>query len=165
MSSFFNSEQAMNNTAALNDVLSHLETFPEVLSQRLLGLDKTLLVTKPQGKWSIQEHAGHLLAIESLWIARLDDFMLSHETLRPWNGTNEETDQAQFNTQLLQQILDDFASIRIAHCRMIRLSLHKLDGAACLHPRTGELVTFEEHLQCMWKHDQAHLHTIGERLR
>jgi hypothetical protein len=155
----------MSKTAALNDVLNHLETFPEELSKQLLDLDKYTLVEKPDGKWSIQQNAGHLLAIESLWIARLDDFMLNHETLRPWNGTNEETDQAQFNLQYLPQILADFEAIRSAHCRMIRLSLDKLHSSVCVHPRTGEAVTFEEHLQCMQKHDQAHLRAIGERLQ
>lgn len=148
----------------MNDLLNELESFPKALSEHLLGLDKSLLVTKPQGKWSIQEHAGHLLAIESLWIARLDDFMLNHDTLRPWNGTNEETDQAQFNLQHLPQILGDFEAIRTAHCRMIRSSMEKLHGVACVHPRTGEPVSFTQHLQFMHKHDLTHLQTIRERL-
>jgi len=34
-----------------------------------------LLIAKPGGKWSVQEHAGHLLDLEPLWMARVDDFL------------------------------------------------------------------------------------------
>ena len=34
-----------------------------------------VLVAKPQKKWSAQEHAGHLLDLEPLWMARVDDFL------------------------------------------------------------------------------------------
>ena len=34
-----------------------------------------MLVGEPQEKWSAQEHAGHLLDLEPLWMARVDDFL------------------------------------------------------------------------------------------
>jgi len=36
---------------------------------------------KPQEKWSAQEHAGHLLDLEPLWMARVDDFLTDRDTL------------------------------------------------------------------------------------
>jgi hypothetical protein len=153
----------MSFTTTVNDAMTALEAFPEKLAAEISSLPKEALLDKPNGKWSIQEHAGHLLSIESLWIARLDDFMLRHETMRAWNGTNEETDQAQFNFQTLSSILRDFSEVREAHCRMVRLSIGKLADWQCLHPTTGESVTFEQHLLTMAEHDEQHLQIIKAR--
>src|SRR5882762_10108291 len=38
----------------------------EVLSE----VSRNILIRKPQDKWSAQEHSGHLLDLESLWLAR-----------------------------------------------------------------------------------------------
>lgn len=149
---------------AFAELIAEFEQFPELLSTTIKDLDSERLLHKPNGKWSIQEHAGHLLAIESLWIARLDDFMLKHEVLRPWNGTNEETDQAQFNLQKLHRILSDFEQIRSGHSRMIKLSEQQLKEVKCLHPRTQMVVSFEDHLKMMVHHDKQHLQIIKDRL-
>lgn len=68
------------------------------------------LTTKPDHKWSVNEHIGHLLTMESLWIARLDDFVLGRETLRPWNGNNSDTEAGAFNRQRAAKILEDLTT-------------------------------------------------------
>ncbi|HEX4486281.1 MAG TPA: hypothetical protein VH088_08460, partial [Terriglobales bacterium] len=43
---------------------------PPRLEEMLRGTAQHKMIAKPDGKWSAQEHAGHLLDLESLWLAR-----------------------------------------------------------------------------------------------
>ncbi|MFN6379964.1 MAG: DinB family protein [Flavobacteriales bacterium] len=145
--------------------IDQLISFPSSLGQTLENLPKSLLLERPDQKWSIQTHAGHLLTMESLWIGRLDDFFLERPTLRPWNGTNADTDAAQFDLQNITQILDDFASIRLAHLNMIKENLSLLSPRSCLHERSGKQLTFQDHLKWIVNHDQEHLKIINDRIK
>lgn len=44
---------------------------PARLEELLRGSSRELLTKKPEGKWSAQEQAGHLLDLEPLWLARV----------------------------------------------------------------------------------------------
>jgi len=144
--------------------LEQLLTFPITLKEVIGNMDTRLLLERPQQKWSIQTHAGHLLTMESLWIGRLDDYFLERPKLRPWNGTNADTEAAQFDLQNITQILDDFKSIRSAHIKMIKQNLELLSSRSCLHEGHGKQITFLEHLQWIVKHDQEHLLIINQRI-
>jgi hypothetical protein len=45
------------------------------LDEILRGVSRGVLIRKPGDRWSAQEHAGHLLDLESLWMGRADDFL------------------------------------------------------------------------------------------
>ena len=64
----------------------------EILRPVMTNAD--LLVGKPQNKWSAQEHAGHLLDLEPLWMARVDDFLSGRDTLAVADLGNRKTDEA-----------------------------------------------------------------------
>jgi hypothetical protein len=146
------------------ETVNLLRETPVALANMVKELDKSLLVAKPDSKWSIQEQVGHLLTIESLWIARVDDCVMEKPFLRPWNGTNADTDAGQFNLQGISQILDDFASIRNAHMNLIDKYLPKQDEMTCHHQSKGIDLTLRAHLEMMLKHDQDHLEIILKRL-
>ncbi len=105
---------------------------------------------KPGGKWSIHEQAGHVLPIESLWIARLDNIVMKSETLWSWNGTNADTDAGNFNEQRIVKILEDFTDDRKVHTEM----LWKMDDSAsslkCFHTRIGQPFTLADHVYTDW---------------
>jgi hypothetical protein len=48
---------------------------PARLEEMLRTVSRDLLIKKPGGKWSAQEHAGHLADLEPLWMARVNDFL------------------------------------------------------------------------------------------
>ena len=87
----------------VNALLDNILTLKNLISN--ISEDKAEL--KPDQKWSVKEHVGHLLTIESLWIARLDDFAMGKATLRPWNGTNADTEAGEFNKQRLAKIFEE----------------------------------------------------------
>jgi hypothetical protein len=46
---------------------------PARLEEILHDVSRDVLIRKPANKWSVQEHAGHLLDLESVWAERVDD--------------------------------------------------------------------------------------------
>ena len=119
---------------------------------------------KRDGKWSAQEHAGHLLELETLWHNRLDDFFSSSaQQLTPADLTNRATDEANFNAQPIEAILANFRAARTA----------LLDGAArrdlasatrtLPHPRLKVPMRAIDHLYFVAEHDDHHMAEI-ERL-
>lgn len=143
-----------------NALLENILTLKNLVS----NLSEEFAEQKPQSKWSIKEHVGHLLTIESLWIARLDDFALGKETLRPWNGTNADTDAGEFNKQRLAKIFEDFESIRQAHVKMIEFYLPKQDELSSFHEGKQMKMTLRDHLGVMANHDLQHIDIIKNRI-
>jgi len=63
------------------NLLARLRRTPDRLEDMLLGRSRNILIRKPGGKWSAQEHAGHLLDLEALWLARVRDYLAGSDEL------------------------------------------------------------------------------------
>lgn len=140
--------------------LKILENTPSTLRHWTKDLPAELATQRRNQKWSINENIGHLLTMESLWIARLDDFVLHKPTLRPWNGTNTDTEAGEFNRQRTSKIIDDFEEIREVHKHMLlQLQAKSMDLKSLLEAQ-NEIITLADHTTMMAAHDQHHLKTI-----
>jgi uncharacterized damage-inducible protein DinB len=96
----------------LPNLLARLRGTPARLEETLRGRAREILVAKTQGKWSAQEHAGHLLDLESLWLARLEDYVADRSQLTPADLTNRKTYDADHNARPLEQLLTEFRASR-----------------------------------------------------
>src|SRR5215471_21479163 len=85
---------------------------PARLEEMVQGVSPEVLVAKPEGTWSAQEHAGHLADLESLWMVRVGDFFGNRETLTIADLTNQKTNNANHNARRLITILADFRAAR-----------------------------------------------------
>jgi hypothetical protein len=90
---------------ALPNLVERLRGTPARLEERLRGLDTATRTAKVDGKWSIQENAGHLLDLEPLWAARLDDFERGAERLSAADLQNRRTAEANHNASPVVEIL------------------------------------------------------------
>lgn len=137
---------------------------PARLEEMLRGVAHRTLIAKPQGKWSAQEHAGHLLDLESLWIARVEDFLKGGDTLTVADLTNRKTDEANHNARPLAEILAEF---RVARRRLVD-RVGELEPAvfaqSMLHPRLKQPMRLVDHLYFVAEHDDHHLATIWEMI-
>jgi uncharacterized damage-inducible protein DinB len=146
----------------LPNLLARLRGAPVRLEEELRGHSREILIAKAQQKWSAQEHAGHLLDLEPLWLARVNDFAASGDQMTAADLTNRKTDEANYNARPLEEILEGF---RASRERLLK-RLDELDGSlfdkAILHPRLKSPMRLADHLYFVAEHDDHHLARIWE---
>jgi uncharacterized damage-inducible protein DinB len=137
---------------------------PARLEELLRDVPREVLVRKPEGKWSAQEHAGHLFDLESLWLARVKDFLSDGQTLTVADLTNRKTDEANHNESDIHEISAKFRQARTS----LLNRLASLDEAAfsrsLLHPRLKQPMRLVDHLYFVAEHDDHHLATIWDMI-
>ena len=143
---------------------ARLRGTPARLEDALHGRPHKLLTSKVDGKWSAQEHAGHLLDLEPLWLARVDDYAAGSAQLTVADLQNRRTDAANHNARPLEQILTEF---RAARERMLKRA-DDLDASlftqAIPHPRLKTPMRLVDHFYFVAEHDDHHLARIWELL-
>ena len=144
------------------NLLARLRGTPARAEEVLRGRSREILVRKPQEKWSAQEHAGHLLDLEPLWLARIGDYVAGSAQLTVADLQNRKTDEANHNTRPLEQILAEFRSARAK----LLMSVEELDASLFTrvipHPRLKTPMRLVDHLYFVAEHDDHHLARIWE---
>jgi len=147
------------------NVAARLRGTPARLEEMVRDHASETLIRKDSGKWSAQEHAGHLLDLERLWTARVNDFAKGGSELTVADLTNRGTTQANHNAKPLTQILADFRKARVELLRRAE----ELDPArfahTLLHPRMRTPMRLVDHLYFVAEHDDHHLARIWELIR
>jgi uncharacterized damage-inducible protein DinB len=146
----------------LPNLLSRLRGTPTRLEETLRGHSREILIAKPQGKWSAQEHAGHLLDLESLWLARLEDYVAARGGLTPADLTNRKTDEAHHNARLLEHLLAEFRAARATLMKRVDELDASLFARTLPHPRLKTPMRLLDHLYFVAEHDDHHLARIWE---
>jgi len=137
---------------------------PARLEEMLRGVSRDVLVRKPGDKWSAQEHAGHLLDLESLWMTRVDDFLKGGETLTVADLSNRKTHEANHNARQLMEILADFRRARLHLVERVEKFQPKSFARSMLHPRLKQPMRLVDHLYFVAEHDDHHLARIWEMI-
>jgi DinB superfamily len=119
-----------------------------------------VLVRKPEGKWSAQEHAGHLQDVEPLTLVRINDFIGYASEPTKADFTNRITDEANYNARQVSDILSRFRRARLSTLD----SLDKAEPGAfqhkLFHPRLKEEILLLDYLYLVAEHDDHHLASI-----
>jgi len=135
---------------------------PPRLEEMLHGTSPAILQAKPADKWSAQEHAGHLLDLEPLWLARLDDFLKDGDTLTVADLSNRRTREANHNARELAKILAEFRVARLQLMERVAKLQPDLFSRSLLHPRLKQPMRLVDHLYFVAEHDDHHLAGIWE---
>lgn len=150
----------------LPNLLSRLRGAPARLDELFAGASPAARIAKPGGKWSAQEHAGHLLDLESLWRTRLNDFFSgANPHLTPADLTNRATDDANFNAQHIETILEKFRAARNALLAEVDARDIAHESKTLEHPRMKAPMRAIDHLFFVAEHDDHHLAKIYELLQ
>jgi len=158
------------------NICMRLRGAPPRLEELLRDRPHDLLTRRPQpGKWSIQEHAGHLADLEPLWRARVGDFEAGSEKMTVADLANRGTEAARHNQRDLKQILSDFRRARLAmvdHVEALAVEspsvetpASRLFSRAIPHPRLQQPMRLVDHLYFVAEHDDHHLARMWELLR
>jgi uncharacterized damage-inducible protein DinB len=146
------------------NLCARLRGTPARLEETLRGRSHEILIGKPQGKWSAQEHAGHLLDLEPLWLARVEDYAAGSAQLTVTDLQNRKTDEANHNSRPLEQILSDFRAAREKLLKQVGEMDATLLARAIPHPRLKTPMRLVDHLYFVAEHDDHHLARIWELL-
>jgi uncharacterized damage-inducible protein DinB len=146
------------------NLCARLRGTPARLEDLVRGVSRDVLIARPQEKWSAQEHAGHLVDLEPLWIARIRDFLAGGLELTAADLKNRKTDEANHNARSLDQIMIEFRKAR----SMLMNQVEEVDPAllarTMLHPRLRQPLRLVDHLYFVAEHDDHHMAHIWERI-
>jgi uncharacterized damage-inducible protein DinB len=144
------------------NLLARLRGTPARVEEVLRGRAQEILIRKPQEKWSAQEHAGHVLDLEPLWLARVGDYVAGSAHLTATDLQNRKTDEANHNAQPLEQILAEFRAARSKLLQRVDELDASLFTRAIPHPRLKTPMRLVDHLYFVAEHDDHHLARIWE---
>lgn len=146
------------------NLLARLRGTPARLDEALRGRAHEILIRKPAEKWSAQEHTGHMLDLEPLWLARVGDYMAASGELTPTDLKNRKTDEANHNARPLEEILTGFREARSKLVQRVDGLDASLFARAIPHPRLKTPMRLVDHLYFVAEHDDHHLAKIWELL-
>src|SRR5215470_1619250 len=138
---------------------------PARLEEITRDVKHEVMVWKPDMKWSAQEHAGHLLDLEPLWMSRVEDFVRGGDVLTAADLTNRRTEEANHNARTVQEILSKFRTARTAFVDRIEEIEPEFIARTMLHPRLQKPMRLVDHLFFVAEHDDHHLAKIWELIR
>ena len=150
--------------ALLPNLLARLRGTPARLEDVLRGRSAEALIAHDDGKWSAQEQAGHLLVMEPLWLARMENFVTGGEQLAVADLQNRKTFEAEFNSRDLAEVLREFREER----DKLLARVGELDAGVftktLIHPRLKTPMSLADFLVFVAEHDDHHLARIWELL-
>ncbi|HEX8173838.1 MAG TPA: DinB family protein [Pyrinomonadaceae bacterium] len=147
------------------NVLERLRGTPARLEDRLLNLPRELLVRRDGDKWSMQEHAGHLLDLEALEVARLEDYAAGREILTPADLQNRKTHEADHNSKEISEILPVFRRERAEFVERLEALDAEFIERKAIHPRLQIPMRVIDLAFFKAEHDDHHLARISGLIR
>lgn len=147
------------------NVVERVRGTPARLEDLTRGLSREILTRRDGDKWSIQEHAGHLLDLEELGMKRLDDFEAGRDPLTAADMTNRRTYEANHNTNTIENILSELRQERMAFVQRLDSYDEELVPRTALHPRLQLRIRVIDLVFFIAEHDDHHLARISELKR
>ena len=144
------------------EMIERIRGTPARLEDLLAGLSSEILTTQADGRWSMQENAGHLLDLESLVDQRIDEYVAGNATLHAADMSNRKTYEASHNEVPVESILKAFRTAR--HGIVNRLEGFDADlfARSALHPRLNVQMRLVDMLFFQAEHDDYHLARVSE---
>ena len=144
------------------EMIERIRGTPARLEELLAGLSPETLTAQADGRWSMQENAGHLLDLESLVSQRIDEYLAGHSTLHAADMSNRKTYEASHNDVPTTSILKAFRTARYGIVHRLESFDGDIFARAALHPRLNVQMRLVDMLFFQAEHDDYHLARISE---
>jgi len=152
-------------TALFPEMIERLRGVPPRLEEYCRGVSSELLTFKHDGRWSMQENAGHLLDLESLVQQRIEEYVNGAQQLHAADMSNRKTDDANHNETPIEKILSDFRTQRTTTVERLEGLSDENFGRVALHPRLNVEMRLVDLVYFSAEHDDYHLTRISELRR
>ena len=147
------------------EMIERVRGTPARLEDRVRSIAPENLTKRDGERWSIQENAGHLLDLESLFSQRLDEYLAGAEVLHAADMTNRKTYDADHNQVSMQTILSDFRAQRTQLASRLDELAAETFARVAHHPRLNVPMRLVDMLFFQSEHDDFHLARISELIR
>ena len=144
------------------EMIERVRGTPARLEDLLAGLSPETLTNQADGRWSMQENAGHLLDLESLVSQRIDEYLAGNTTLHAADMSNRKTYDASHNDVAIDTILKAFRAARQGIVSRLESFDAEIFGRSALHPRLNVPMRLVDMLFFQAEHDDYHLARISE---
>ncbi|MBT8233879.1 MAG: DinB family protein [Saprospiraceae bacterium] len=139
------------------NIMSRIEDCPLRLSNIIKGLSDYELSKNIDGAYSIKEHIGHLIDLESLWINRFDQFEKGLPELVHADMSNQKTKEANHNESNIDNLLEKFKHERDQLISTFKNLSEKALNHKSLHPRLKVIMQPVDLLFFVAEHDDHHI--------
>ncbi len=147
------------------NVVERARGTPARLEDLTRSLSQEILTRRDGDKWSMQEHAGHLLDLEPLGMNRLDDYEAGRKTLHAADMENRKTHEANHNADTIENILAAFRAERFAFVSRLDAYDEQFVQRVAIHPRLKQEIRVLDLVFFIAEHDDHHLARISELIR
>lgn len=147
------------------EIIERYRGAPARLEDYLGQLDPSVLTNQLDGRWSMQENAGHLLDLEPLVQQRIGEYLSGATTLHAADMSNRKTYEANYNEVSIESILSSFRSQRTAVVALLESLAPEVFERAALHPRLNVQMRLVDMVYFQAEHDDFHLTRISELRR
>ena len=152
-----------------------VELYPEMI-ERVRGasarLDEYLnaapaevLTRQDEGRWSIQENAGHLYDLDELTLQRIDQYAAGVPVLHAADITNKATTAANYNSVSAATISQSFRERRNEVVTKLESFDPEMFARSAVHPRLNIPMRLVDFVFFEAEHDDYHLTRINELLK
>ncbi len=146
-------------------IIERLRGTPDRAEAIVKRLPAEILTKKPEHGWSIQEQIGHLIKVEALHDARLDDYDDGLEVLRAADVKNVRTTNADFNAVDIEWILTELRKVREAFLARLEAMDEAQAARSAHHPRLDVPMRVCDMGLFAAEHDDYHFAMITELVR
>jgi len=150
------------NTGWTINVMSRIKDASIRIAHHVKNLSDEELSVKLNNAYSIKEHLGHLIDLESLWANRFNQFTQGVPELVHADMSNQKTAVANHNDKSIDVLLAEFELARKELIAVYdNLPLSALNHEA-LHPRIKEIMKPVDLLFFVAEHDNHHITSMVE---
>lgn len=138
-------------------LLERLRGTPVRAKQLVAGLSEDMLATRVAEKWSVKEHLGHLVELQTLDDQRLCEFLNRIAILSPADTQNRPTVDAHHRRVPIVDILRKLAAGRDRLIRRLEVLIEEEVEITAIHPRLQKPMRILDWAYFVAEHDDHHL--------
>ena len=143
-------------------IVERLRGTPVRVAALVKGLPQNMLTRRVDGRWSVNEHIGHLIDLDELDHTRLDEFLARASTLSAADMTNRRTHEAGYNDVAATTILEYFRARRTDLVVRLEALSDEQIALTAVHPRLQVPMRVVDWAYFVAEHDDHHVARIRE---
>lgn len=113
-----------------------------------------------EGRWSVLEHAAHLITLQDRFEPRADDFEHLRERLCEIRLEGQDAELGRHRVRRIGDVLEEFRLKRMAFGRRIEGFNARVNEHVAIHPCKGRPMRVADMLLWIAEHDDHHLATM-----